>query len=147
MNNTYVLQKAFDETAKYVAFIHESKMQARKEMQSSADNKEAFNDGLKKYSLFDTLECSAKENLKEIIKRLLRENATIIVTKKEQLVALAIFFAEEGKISLNDYKIVNLKEKYLASFPANDEFCKSFYKAYCIGSWDEIMSLYNKNLT
>lgn len=147
MNNTYVLQKAFDETAKYVAFIHESKMQARKEMQNSAANNETFNDGLKKYSLFDTLERLAKENLKEIIKRLLRENATIIVTNREQLVALAIFFAEEGKISLNDYKIINLNEKYLVSFPANDEFCKSFYKAYCIGSRDEITNLYNKYLT
>ena len=147
MNNTYVLQKAFDETAKYVAFIHESKMQARKEMQNSADNKEAFNDGLKKYSLFENLERFAKENLKEIIKRLLRENATIIVTNREQLVALTIFFAEEGKISLNDCKIINLNEKYLASFPANDEFCKSFYKAYCIGNQKEITGLYIKYLT
>lgn len=143
MKDTYVLQKAFDETAKYLAFLHESKMQERKKMQKPADNEE-FNSALKKYSLFEILEHSAKSNLKAIIDRLLWENATIIITKKEQIIALTIFLAEERR---NDYKIVNLDEKYLKAFPENDAFCKSFYKAYCTENQEEIVSLYIRYLT
>ena len=144
MKDTYVLQKAFDETAKYLVFLHESKMQERKKMQKPIADSEEFNSSLKKYSLFEILELSAKENLKAIIDRLLWENATIIITKKEQLVALTILLAEERR---NDYKIINLDEKYLKAFPENDAFCKSFYKAYCTENQEEIVSLYIRYLT
>lgn len=86
-----------------------------------------------------------KENLDALIKEAvitIKENGFhIIVTSKENIIALLCFFA---KNNISDYKVINTEEEFLQFFPVEEEWYQDFFRAYCLENDHVMRRLYDK---
>lgn len=86
-----------------------------------------------------------KENLddmiREVIKTIKENDFRIIVTSKEQIIALIGFFSRE---LVEHYKVINVEEEFLQSFPTKEKYCQEFFEAYCLEDNDAMEKLHKK---
>lgn len=72
----------------------------------------------------------------------MKENGfSIIVTNREEIIALMAFFRER---SVKEYRIINTDEQYLKSFPTGEKMYEEFYAAYCLEDDKEMEKVIHK---
>ena len=117
------------------------KLQAEEEKEFNDDELKAINTQLAYPSRFwsDKLWNLANQ-IEGIIGIMKSENCTIIVTDKKEIIALMAFFRS---CSVENYRIINLSEEYLESFP-QDEMSQEFLNAYRTAKCDEMNKVFYK---
>ena len=75
------------------------------------------------------------KNIAEILAIIKENYFSIIVTSKEEVIALMAFFKDHD---LSNYRIINTDEQYLRSFPTGEKMYEDFYAAYCLNDDDEM---------
>lgn len=68
-------------------------------------------------------------------------NFSIIVTNREEIIALMAFFRER---SVREYRIINTDEEYLKSFPTGEKMYEDFFNAYYLADDDEMKKVIKK---
>lgn len=68
-------------------------------------------------------------------------NFSIIVTNREEIIALMAFFRER---SVKKYRIINTDKEYLKSFPTGEKMYEDFFTAYCLADDDEMEKVIKK---
>lgn len=72
-----------------------------------------------------------------------KNNFSIIITKKEEIYALLLFFS--GNEVLNNYRVINVKEEVLMSYPTDEKMYKEFLDAYKQDDEKRMRELYKKH--
>lgn len=81
------------------------------------------------------------KNITFVLKQIKEKNFSIIVTSKEEIIALMAFFMIHD---LRIYQIINIDERYLKSFPTGEKMYEDFYAAYCLVDDDEMKKVIKK---
>lgn len=76
-----------------------------------------------------------------VLKQIKKENFSVIVTSKEEIIALMAFFKN---YSVEEYGIINTEEQYLKSFPSDKKMYEDFFAAYCLADEDEMKKVIKK---
>jgi len=69
------------------------------------------------------------EQISRLLKKIHKKGFQVIVTSKEEVFALMEFFSSN---SVKKYRIINIDENCLKSFPTGEELYTEFYRAYCL---------------
>lgn len=81
------------------------------------------------------------EEISRVLKKMQKKGFSVIVTNKEEIIALMNFFSSN---SVKEYRIINIKEECLMSFPSGDDMYNEFYNAYCLGDDSKMKEVYEK---
>ena len=84
---------------------------------------------------------TAGRSIALVLKQIKEEDFSVIVTSKEEIIALMAFF--RGK-SVKEYRIINTDEQYLKSFPTGEKMYEEFYAAYCLEDDKEMEKVIHK---
>lgn len=68
-------------------------------------------------------------SIASVLKQIDEVNFSVIVTNKEEIIALMAFFRE---YSVKEYRIINTDEQYLKSFPTGRKMYEEFFATYCL---------------
>lgn len=85
-------------------------------------------DRVNKNMYWDNLLRGKTVEIWDILKSMYRNGFKVIVTKKEEIFPLISFFRSW---SLETYRIINIEETHLKSFPAGHKMYEEFLAAYC----------------
>lgn len=72
---------------------------------------------------------TAGRSITILLKQIKEEDFSVIVTSKEEIIALMAFFRG---ISVEEYRIINTDEQCLKSFPTGEKMYEEFFSAYCL---------------
>lgn len=75
------------------------------------------------------------KDIEAILFKIIRNKFSIIITSKEEIIALMAFF---GDNSVGRYRIINTDEQCLKSFPTGEKMYEDFYAAYCLEDDEEM---------
>lgn len=72
---------------------------------------------------------TAGRSITILLKQIKEEDFSVIVTSKEEIIALMAFFRG---VSVEEYRIINTDEQCLKSFPTGEKMYEEFFSAYCL---------------
>ena len=72
---------------------------------------------------------TAGRSITILLKQIKEEDFSVIVTSKEEIIALMAFFRG---VSVEEYRIINTDEQCLKSFPTGEKMYEEFLSAYCL---------------
>ena len=81
------------------------------------------------------------KNILRLLGTIRDDDFSVIVTSKEEVIALMAFFRER---SVKEYRIINTDEEYLKSFPTGEKMYEDFFAAYCLADEDEMEKVIKK---
>lgn len=81
------------------------------------------------------------KNIWRLLGTIKEENFSVIVTNKEEVIALMAFFRER---SVEEYRIINTDEQCLKSFPTGEKMYEEFFSAYCLCDDEEMKEVIHK---
>lgn len=79
--------------------------------------------------------------IKKILSTMQEKGFTIIVTSKEEVLAFMALFEEK---SMKKYRVINIEEQYLKSFPADGKMYEEFFAAYCLEDESQMQKVIQK---
>lgn len=81
------------------------------------------------------------KNIAFLLEEIKKRYFSVIVTSKEEVIALMAFFREH---SIEEYRIINTDEQYLKSFPTGEKMYEEFLAAYRSENDDEMNKVIKK---
>lgn len=84
---------------------------------------------------------SLGQMIEELICNIDKKKIQIIITSKEQIIALINFYS---KMHIKDWKIINREEESLKCFPIGENYYKEFWEAYCTENDDMMKRVHYK---
>lgn len=81
------------------------------------------------------------KDIEAILFKIIRNKFSVIVTSKEEIIALMAFFRDN---SVGRYRIINKDEQCLKSFPTGKKMYEEFFSAYCLCDNEEMEKVIKK---